>query len=276
MILELLRDGRYELGSPLGRDEHEERFSAIDTTDGRAVEVRLLSASVLGGLPGRGRRYEAYFELAHPSIIRDLDIREAGSRVAIISEPARGVNLDEFLMDRGGRLTWDEATDLSGQLLDVLEHVHGKGLSHRDLRPSTVRVDDGVLRVARVADRQVIDDLVLGYCAGTVIGSPAYMPPEQIKAMPLDHKVDIYATGGLIYHMSTGLAPFVGGPIEVVQQVVKGQPPKPPSSIREDLPTAFDRWLARSMAPDARERWATAAVARSELLVCRGGDIRPG
>src|SRR5947208_9737229 len=148
------------------------------------------------------------------------------------------------------------------ELLDALDFAHEAGVVHRDIKPANVMLDGqgrtkltdfGVARVTD-ADRTHAERTQ----AGTMVGTPAYMSPEQIQGQRIDRRTDIFSAGIILYQFLTGQKPFTGeGAWTVAKKIVQEDPPMP-SSINVALSPAFDRVVAKALAKDPDQRFATA------------------
>ncbi|PVZ12082.1 protein kinase domain-containing protein [Actinomycetospora cinnamomea] len=275
--------GRYELRELIGRGGMAEVHRAVDLELGRAVAVKLLPAEHRGDAEFGGRlRDEARAAAAidHPNVVAVHDVGFAdGGEVFVVMECVHGRTLRQELQARG-RLDPGEATAVLGPVCDALAAAHDRGIVHRDVNPGNImRCHDGTVKlmdfgIARVAD-------VEGFTGtGVVMGTAAYLSPEQVRCDPLDGRSDVYAVGCTLYELLTGQTPFRGpSSVEVASQRLR-EPPIPPRQVRPDLSPDLDAVVLRALAlepamrhHDAREladdlrRFATAdATARTEVL----------
>ncbi|MFO7589018.1 MAG: phenylalanine--tRNA ligase beta subunit-related protein, partial [Gemmatimonadota bacterium] len=202
---------RYAIGEELGHGGSAVVFRASDLRHGREVAVKVLYPEVTAVL-GRERflrEIEIAAGLAHPHILPLYDSGEAEGLLFHVTPLLRGQSLRERL-DRERMLPVEEALRIAGDLLDALAHAHGHGIVHRDVKPSNVFLTDrhallADFGVARALERSGGTRLTE---TGVVLGTPAYMSPEQASGEPLDHRSDLYSTACTICEMLVGEAPF--------------------------------------------------------------------
>jgi serine/threonine protein kinase len=242
---------RLELRELLGRGGMSEVWLAEDRKLGRLVAVKLLAG---GGDPARLiREARAIAALSHPNIAGVYDVGEAGGRQFIVLEYLPGGTLEDRLTDERPLPDW-ETERLAEQIAAGLAHAHANGIVHRDLKPSNVLFDaEGRAKladfgIARAAGQVTLTD------AGTVMGTAAYLSPEQAEGRPAGPAADVYSFGVILFRLLTGHLPFTGStPIELA---LKHQGTRPPSvrSLRPGAPAGLaaiaERALAKS--PEAR------------------------
>jgi serine/threonine-protein kinase len=207
--------------------------------------------------------------LRHPNVIAVLDVGELPDmRQVMVMELATGQSLGH-LMEQP--LPRDRMTSLIAQLLRGLDHAHGEGLVHRDLKPDNVIVEAGDL--ARIVDfgiavlREPEDDSERLTATGMIVGTPLYMAPEQAKGEDVDHRADLYALGVIVYELLAGKPPFEGTAMEVALAKINQELPAIAGADR--LWEAFMRKLA------ARHRDRRFATAHDALTVLELIDRDP-
>lgn len=220
---------------------------------------------------------QAAGRLQHPGIVSVYDFGDDGRVAYIAMEFVDGRTLSYFLSSRLAMHDADIAS-LVGQLLDALEHAHEHGVWHRDVKPSNVMITPHGR--AKIADFGIARFENSGLTmAQTVLGTPMYMAPEQFVGRAIDHRVDLYATGVLLYQLVAGRPPFVGSPEVLSYQVVHEVPP-PPSAVEGARTPRFDAVVARALAKDPAHRFADAATFRQALAEALGqalpGTLSPG
>jgi serine/threonine-protein kinase len=235
------------------------------------------------------REIEVVRRLRHPNVVRILDCgRLDDGRPYFAMELLSGVDLDAHIAARG-RLGADEALALLEPVCAAIEAAHAQGIVHRDIKPSNVFLaeDDGRRRVV-LLDFGVAKLLDAPGPALTtsrhVIGTLAYISPEQLAGQPVDPRTDVYALGALLYAMLVGDAPFQAAAYPALRQLMlHGPAPRP--SLRAPVHVAFDEVVRRAMATDraarhpsvgaflAHARWA-AAQARGAAVAPREGSMR--
>jgi serine/threonine-protein kinase len=207
------------------------------------------------------REAHAVARLNHPNIVQVYDFGEEGDIAYLVMEFIRGNELKSTLTT--GRLfDRKECVRIMCELLDALDFAHEAGVVHRDIKPANVMLDSqgrtkltdfGVARVTD-ADRTNAERTQ----AGTMVGTPAYMSPEQIQGQRIDRRTDIFSAGVILYQFLTGQKPFTGeGAWTVAKKIIQDDPPMP-SSLNVAVSPAFDRVVAKALAKNPDSRFATA------------------
>jgi eukaryotic-like serine/threonine-protein kinase len=249
--------GRYELVRPLGRGAMAVVDLARDVELDRRVAVKRLAEHLArdGDLRARFlREARLAARLAHPNVVRIFDVGEDGGTPFIAMEYVDGETLADLLARRGA-LPADEAAGLGVQLCRGLASAHAAGLVHRDVKPQNLLLGrDGVLKlgdfgVARGADATRLTQ------AGTVLGTAAYLAPEQARGEEVTAAADVYAAGTVLYELLTGAPPRAGASLAELGVPVEVQPPA-------GAPPALARVLVACLAPEPRARPSAAEAAR--------------
>src|SRR6476659_776807 len=257
--------GRYRLDELLGRGGMSEVWAATDTELGRRVALKLLAPDADTARFEREAR--AVASLAHPNVTQLYDYGEADGRPYIVLEYMSGGTLEQRLRD-GKPLPDDEAFAIAAGTAAGLAHAHARGVVHRDLKPANVLFDEEGR--AKLADfgiaRMAAGDGTLTE-AGTVLGTAAYISPEQAEGAPASEASDVYSFGVILYRMLTGRLPFESSdPMQLVLQHRDATPP-PISSLRADAPAMLAATAAAALAKDPRERPRDGAALLVELGV---------
>jgi eukaryotic-like serine/threonine-protein kinase len=228
--------------------------------DGAAVAVKLLTSVAAQDEENRKRLQregDLGRRIRHDNICAiHGDIHE-GAVHGLVMELVVGISL-EAVIDRRGRLPWREAVHLLVQVGDAMAYLGSLGIVHRDLKPGNILLNPG--GVAKVVDLgfaksgEVLSDDGLTM-AGTAMGSPAYMPPEQVRdASAVSHAADVYGLGATLFHAVTGREPFVGRTsADVMRQVVNSMPPDP-RSLAPDVAPAIAELIIWSLAKEPGHR----------------------
>ena len=249
--------GKYELRRQIGRGAMGIVYEAFDTVIERRVALKMLRTEVFPAeqLPEvRARlKREAHSagKLSHPNIVTIFDYGEHQGVPYIVMDLMEGEELAKSL-DGGGRLALAVVVRIMQQLLSALGYAHENGVVHRDLKPSNMFVlRDGTLKVvdfglARTESSNLTE-------TGAVLGTPAYMSPEQFLGVPVDARSDIFSAGIVLYQLLTGDRPFTGSPTTIMQKVLR-QDPIEPSALNPTLSQAWDTIVKRALAkkPDDR------------------------
>ncbi len=228
--------------------------------------------------------------LSHPNIVEVLDFGFTKSdRAYLVTELLEGRTIREEVAVRGP-LPIEEALDITAQILRGLACAHAAGLVHRDLKPENLiyqeagpagrRVvkilDFGIAKLVGAEVKQKVGD-VLPTAQDTMLGTPNYASPEQIRCAPLDARADLYATGGVLYFMLTTAHPFAAQDVAGILQAHLVGPRPRPSSRRSAVPATIDDLIARAMAvePDGRFRTAQLMLEEVERLLAGPLDEPP-
>ncbi len=249
--------GKYEIRRQVGRGAMGVVYEAWDPAIARRVAIKALRLEVFESsqVPDVRERFrreaQSAGRLSHPHIVTIFDYGEHEGTPYIVMEFMVGNELSRILQ-RGTRLPISEIVRLMTQLLSALGYAHENKVVHRDIKPANILIlDDGSLKVvdfgiARVEASNLTD-------TGALMGTPAYMSPEQFLSMPVDERSDIFSAGVILYELLTGDKPFTGSVTTIMQKVLH-QDPLEPSVLNPTLSAAWDAVVKRAIAkkPDAR------------------------
>ena len=272
------RVGPFEILGPLGRGGMGEVFRARDTRLRREVAIKALPEAFARDAERRARfEREARLlgALNHANIATLFGIEEAGGALYLVLELIEGEGLEQKLA--GGALPFGEALGVASQVAAGLEAAHGLGIIHRDLKPSNVKVrPDGTVKVldfglARMADDPAASDATGaptvtsgGTGTGIVLGTAAYMSPEQARGKPLDRRTDIFSFGGLLYECLTGERAFNGQTVsDTMAAVLTAEPDW--TAPGADVPPRLNSLLRRCLQKDPARRLRDIGDARLEI-----------
>ena len=263
--------GRYRLDERLGRGGMSEVWLAEDLELGRRVAIKLLDPNADTARFEREAR--AVASLAHPNVMQLYDYGESDGRPYIVLEYMPGGTLEERLAGRKP-LPDDETFAIAAAVAAGLAHAHARGVVHRDLKPANVLFDEEGR--AKLADfgiaRMAAGDGTLTE-AGTVLGTAAYISPEQASGAPASEASDVYSFGVILYRMLTGRLPFESDdPMQLVLQHRDVAPP-PISSLRADAPATLETTASAALAKDPRQRPPDGAALLAELGVPAGAGL---
>ena len=211
--------GKYRVLDRVGRGGMGTVYRALDETLHREVAIKVLNADLNDEAVAKRFRAEAVTvaRLNHPGIATVYELFQHDGQWLMVMEFLRGETL-EALVSRKGALSVTHAAELCMQALSALAHAHSLGVVHRDLKPANMMLSDtGVVKImdfgiARVAGTEHLTS------AGFMMGTPAYMAPEQVVAGDIDARADLYAMGVVLFHLATAKLPFKGKtPFEMVQ-----------------------------------------------------------
>ncbi|MFD8316069.1 protein kinase domain-containing protein [Kitasatospora purpeofusca] len=268
-------NGRYELVEILGVGGMATVWRGVDHVLGRQVAVKVLN----GGLADDprfaerfGREAQHAAMLVHPRIAMVFDSGVDQGSPYIVMELVQGRSLAVLLAQRPG-LPVEQAVGIAAAVCEGLAHAHAAGLVHRDVKPGNIMIThDGGVKVVDFGIARAGSSHNLTQTA-SVLGTAAYLSPEQATASPLDGRTDLYAVGCVLTEMLTGAPPFEAEtPVAIAYKHV-GELPLPPSARRPGLPPALDAAVLRLLAKHPAGRPADAAAARAELLACVPGLV---
>jgi TolB-like protein/cytochrome c-type biogenesis protein CcmH/NrfG len=268
--------GPYEIQSPLGAGGMGEVYRATDTKLGRDIALKVLPAEMAQDPErlGRFRREaKALAQLDHPNIVTIHTVEECGDIHFLTMQLVDGLPLDR-LIPQGG-LPVEQIIEIASALGDALAAAHEKGIVHRDLKPANVMVsNEGRVKVLDFGLAKEVRGSNLGDATmtsasrtevGVVMGTPAYMSPEQTSARQLDHRTDIFSLGVMLHEMATGRRPFEGtSSAELVSSILRDTPPSV-TDVRPDLPSDLARIVRRCLEKDPRHRLQTARDVSNEF-----------
>ncbi len=272
--------GHYEVISLLGKGGMGEVYRARDTTLKREVALKILPAAFLSD-PERMARFQREAEvlasLDHPNIgpIHGM-VDSAGSR-ALVLALIEGPTLADRIAS--GPLPQEEAVAIAKQIIEALEYAHERGVIHRDLKPANIKITpEGVVKVLDFGLAKVLEDepqaspladsptLTVGHTrAGSILGTAAYMSPEQAVGRPVDRRSDIFSFGAVLYEMLCGKRAFTGAALpDVLEAVVKNDPDW--SKLPAETPGAVTHLLRRCLVKDRKLRLQAIGEGRIILL----------
>ena len=227
----------------------------------RELAVKVLSPDVIAShsvLERFRREAETIAQLSHPHIVPLHFIGEKDDLIYLVMQAIDGGSLADRL-NREGMLPIDEAARIFGEVASALAHAHKRGVIHRDIKPQNVLID-------AESGRSLVTDFGIARTAeggsltatGMVIGTPAYLSPEQVTGEPSDHRADIYALGVMVYEMLVGQPPFTGAtPTAVLMKRLAGAP-EPIKKLRPEVPAALVELVDACLATDPNERLSNA------------------
>jgi Tol biopolymer transport system component len=260
-------------------------YRATDTTLGRHVAIKVLPEG-LASDPERMARFEreakVLASLNQPHIASIYGLHEAERVRFLAMEMVEGEDLSRRLAR--GAIAVDEALPLARQIAEALEHAHDLGIVHRDLKPANIMVrPDGTVKVldfglAKIwapepasGSQSANSPTLTGPAtqAGLILGTAAYMAPEQARGRPVDRRADVWAFGCVLYEMLTGKRAFPGDDVtDILAAIVRGEPDW--SALPQTTPSSVRRLLHRSLIKDPKDRLPDVGVARLEIADASG------
>ncbi|HMA27334.1 MAG TPA: protein kinase, partial [Solirubrobacterales bacterium] len=260
--------GRYRVRRFLGQVGRKKVYLSDDTATGTGVAVALFDTAGVGAtIQARAyREAEAMSKLGdHPHLVTVLDTGEDGGNPFIVSRYMPGGDVEGLLAAAGGRLEVERAVEIAADVSRALEHAHSRGIVHRDLKPANVWIDDDGR--ARLGDFGLATtEARARVSGGTLVGTVAYLPPEQALGEAARPQSDLYSLGALLYEMLTGQPPFPGDDaVSIISQHLHADP-VPPSRHNPQVPEALDRVVLGLLAKRPEDRPESASEARELIL----------
>jgi serine/threonine-protein kinase len=264
------RIGKYPVIREIGKGAMGTVFEGFDPDTGEKVAIKILRAEHLADRRADSasarfeREAQATGRLRHPNIVAVREYGEQGRIKFIAMEFIHGRELRSLMRERG-RFELDDAVFVLLQLLDALGHSHRHGVVHRDIKPTNVMVMDGLhikvmdFGIARIESAALTQ-------MGTLLGTPAYMSPEQMRGEAADGRTDLWAAGVMLYEMLVGRHPFAGAPSFQAMLGTGAAEPQAVSSLVPGLPLSIDAVLRRALARRREDRFQAAGDFAGELV----------
>lgn len=276
--------GRYEIVAELGRGAMGAVFRARDPKIDRTVAIKTISVSAVAARDIEHYRQRFFREaqaagrMSHPGIVTIYDVGEDETTHTpfIVMECVEGNSLDQLVATAStGKLPRDMALKLLRQIAEALDYAHRQGIVHRDIKPANVMVTtEGLPKIADFGIAKLA--MAETTLPGQVVGTPAYMFPEQLNGKVVDGRSDLFSLGVIAYWLLTGVKPFDGETLtEICVQVVT-KDPLPPSEVTAGLNIDFDYVLSRALAKDPAMRYQSGRELAADLDdLCSGKKPRP-
>src|ERR1700750_2086789 len=264
------RIGKYTISEVLGRGSMGTVYKGFDPHIHRPVAIKTIHRELLGdssaavSMAARFRNEaKAVGRIAHPGVVAIYDFGEDGDVTFIAMEFVDGRTLDDIL-GVPQMLSETNVLAVMDQLLEALAVAHSQGVWHRDIKPANLIVTkQGQVKltdfgIARLEDANLTQ-------VSSMIGTPAYMAPEQFTGQGIDHRADLFACGVLLYRMLTGRRAFTGATEQVMYKILNEHPPAPSVVTKGVRPAGFDAIVAKAMSKDPADRYADAQAMRAAL-----------
>ena len=267
--------GRYRVEARIGSGGMGEVYRGVDTVLDRTVAIKVLLPQFArdANFVDRFRREaQAAARLNHPNLVGIYDSGADGETQFIVMEFIEGRTLDDF-MSAGGRFTVPHAVEVAEKICDALAYAHVAGVIHRDIKPANVMVTrKGEVKVMDFGIARIVAGPQTAPQTSAVLGTAAYISPEQAQGQPVDGRSDIYSLGAVLYEMLTGRPPFTGdSPVAVAYKQVN-ESPVLPSIANPEVTPLLDAVLMRALAKNPANRYQTADEFRADLERARLGQ----
>ena len=274
--------GRYTIKGTLGQGAMGLVYDGLDPKLNRRVAIKTILTRKLSPDAAKmatvrfQREVRAVARLNHGNIVQVYDFGTEGDLAYIVMEFIEGKELKDYL-DGAERFDLKRVYAIMTQLLDALHFAHQTKIIHRDVKPANIMIT--MAGQAKLADFGVArftepdGDQAEATRAGTIVGTPSYMAPEQIQGQPLDGRCDIFSAGIIFYQLLTWQKPFTGSQWELAKRIIEDDPVWP-SKLME-IPPDIDRVVARALAKDAERRYQTAgAFAEAIKTIAAGKPLK--
>jgi hypothetical protein len=271
--------GEYRILRLLGQGGMGEVYECEHIASGRRVALKVMSHALAGEQDRKRflREGRLAASVNHPNVVYVHGSEEIDGMPVIAMELARGGTLHDRLK-RQGPLPLAEAIQAVLQMIDGLEAAHAAGVLHRDIKPANcfvtpegiVKIGDFGLSVSTLARGES-----LLTAAGSVMGTPAYASPEQLRGGELDVRSDIYSVGATLYHLLTGKTPYTATEfVKLITEVLEKEPAAP-NAVRKEIPPELSRLVMRCLAKNRKARFQSYEELREALLPFRAADVLP-
>ncbi len=254
--------GKYKVLDTLGQGAMGIVYKALDPDIDREVAIKTIRFDMLSDAAGKDeimrrfiREAQAVGKLEHPSIITIYEVGREGDLTYIVMQLAKGKSLKEIL-DSGKSYQPSEIIRIMERMCEALDYAHSQGVIHRDVKPANILIDDtgnpflvdfGVARL----------EMSTMTTAGSVMGTPSYMSPEQVMGKSVDSRADLFSLGVILFELFTNRRPFEGEHITTVVYKIAHEDPPTLSQVRSTGVQAFEPIIRKALAKDPKDRYQT-------------------
>ncbi len=267
--------GRYRIVSELGKGAMGIVYQAHDPQIDRMVALKILRQDRVVDHEFVRRfitEARAIGRLSHPNIVTVFDVGEDHGTIFIAMEFLEGQSLDMLLNERAFSL--DEIIDIGIQVADALEYAHQRGIIHRDIKPGNIIItpqghtkvtDFGIARIEGNTGQKMTQ-------MGEILGTPVYMPPEQVAGQPADGRSDIYALGVVLYELTTGKRPFNGSNLTTLFNAIGSETAAPPAKLTPQIPEPLSQLIMKCLSKAPGDRFQNGKNLADALRRCRASQ----
>jgi serine/threonine-protein kinase len=264
--------GKYRIVEQVGEGAMGVVYRATDPVLNRTVAIKVMCDAVARDDDLRGRflrEAQAAGSLQHPNVITIYDFGEVDGHLFIAMEFVEGQDL-ETLAARQVDLPLIDKLDVVIDVLTGLAFAHKRGIVHRDIKPANIRIDDEGR--ARVMDFGIAHLSASSMTrTGIMVGTPAYMAPEQIVGTPVSPATDLFSVGTVLYELLSGSKPFQAESIQSIMYQIVSQPAPPLNAAKLGIPAALEAIVNRAMAKEPQDRFPSALEMANALTAIRAG-----
>ena len=270
-----MRYGRYEILKELGRGSMGMVFQAHDPQIDRLVAIKVLRQDRLSSdafVQRFLKEARTIGRLSHANIVTVYDVGEDKGTIYIAMEFLEGDPLDK-LQTPERRFTIPEIADVGVQIAEALQYAHERGVIHRDIKPSNIIVQSGGrIKITDFGIAHIEDPAgAVQTQAGEILGTPAYMSPEQVLGKTVDGRSDLFSLGVILWELSTGRRPFRGENMAAVFRAVTQENPEAPDRINAAVPSALSDIILKCLEKDPGRRFESGIILADALKRIPGG-----
>jgi tRNA A-37 threonylcarbamoyl transferase component Bud32 len=266
---------RYEVDKPLGRGGMAQVFRGTDRVLGRTVAIKVLDQKHRNDakfVTRFRREAQSAAGINHPNVVSVFDTGSEDGLHYIVMEYVDGETLDDVLV-REKALPAHRAVAIAEPVARALEAAHQKGMVHRDVKPGNIMLDrSGTVKVVDFGIARAAADDTLTQ-TGIVLGTAAYLSPEQAQGVAVDPRSDVYSLGCVLYEMLTGRKPFTGDSALAIAYKHVREDPTPPSQVNPDIPPELEALVLTAMAKDPAQRFPSGGAMQEALSAAATGEM---
>lgn len=266
-----MKYGRYQIVREIGKGSMGVVYEAHDPHIDRSVALKVLRPDRVTSEAFVERflkEAKAIGRFSHPNIVTVYDVGQDHGTIYIAMEFLEGSPLNNVIQEKS--LTIDEIVNIGVQVAETLDYAHQKGIVHRDIKPSNIlRMPNGQIKISDFGIAHIEDPSAAQLTqAGEILGTPAYMSPEQVVGRPVDGRSDLYSLGVILYELSTEKRPFGGQNLTAVFKAVTQDDPPEPAKTGSHIPLALSRLIMKSLKKVPDERFQTGIAMAEALKSC--------